>query len=324
MPLPRSLTTSLNAFTLAQPLHILALVLTFLVAGIAVLTVVPLGHTARSNEELPPITQSNPCQIDTPCLQRGQCARIAAVGDTGSGKRAQYAIGKALTTQWRRTPFSHLILLGDNIYPVGDINRFRVSRFERPYRSLLKLPVEIVASLGNHDVPHQQDQLAYFKMPHPHYTKTVGPLSLVMIDSNTFATDPVQQAWAAEAMTQGNPPWRLLAGHHPAFSSGYHGHDPAMTNAITQLARDMQQPLLYLAGHDHNYERIVSGNITQIVSGGGGAPLRDPLQPPMIGSLKRLKVHHFLLLEASDTCLHLQALDAHNDVIDTAVWKKGP
>lgn len=322
MPLSTSLPLKINALLSAKSLFALALRgFIFLVASTTLFLGIPQGRTAPP-KETPPLTQNNPCQINTPCLHAGRCARLAAVGDTGSGRRAQYAIGRALAAQWQHTPFSHLLLLGDNIYPVGDIKRYRVSRFEQPYRDLLKLPVEIVASLGNHDVPHQQDQLAYFKMPHPHYTKAVGPMSLVIIDSNTFATDAVQQAWAAEAMTQGNPPWRVLIGHHPAFSSGHHGNNPAMIDALTTLARRIQQPLLYLAGHDHHYERIQQDQLTQIVSGGGGAPLRDPLQSLGDGSLKRLKVHHFLLLEASDTCLHLQALDAHLDVIDTTVWKK--
>jgi hypothetical protein len=283
----------------------------------------PTGRTlARQPVALAQAPQNNPCHINTPCLRTGQCARVAAVGDTGSGRRAQYAIGRALATQRQRTPFSHLVLLGDNIYPVGDIKRYRVSRFERPYKDLLKMPVTIVASLGNHDMPHQNDQLAYFNMPHPHYIKTVGPLSLVVIDTNTFPTDATQQAWAAEALSQNNPPWPVLVGHHPALSSGHHGSDPGMTTALNALSQKHPHPVLFLAGHDHHYERITSGNLTQIVSGGGGAPLRDIGPTPVAGSLKQLKAHHFLLLEASDTCLHLQALDEHNDVIDSAVWHK--
>jgi hypothetical protein len=66
---------------------------------------------------------------------------------------------------------------------------------------------------------------------------------------------------------------------------------------------------LYLAGHDHDYERFkpVQG-VQYIVSGGGGAYLRN-FNKPLPHSLVRLKAHHFLDFELKGSQLKMQVVD---------------
>ncbi|MBI2059824.1 MAG: metallophosphoesterase [Nitrospirae bacterium] len=63
--------------------------------------------------------------------------------------------------------------------------------------------------------------------------------------------------------------------HKPPFSSGYHGEDSGVKQDLVPLFQKHGVDLVF-NGHDHNYERTKSINgVTYVVSGGGGAPLRD-------------------------------------------------
>ena len=63
--------------------------------------------------------------------------------------------------------------------------------------------------------------------------------------------------------------WKIVALHHPPYSSGRHGS--------TVGAREQLEPILVrrhvdlvLAGHDHHYERThPHQGVTYVVSGGG-------------------------------------------------------
>jgi hypothetical protein len=71
--------------------------------------------------------------------------------------------------------------------------------------------------------------------------------------------------------------------HHPRFSSGQHGNDPAMANILNILYNAGAE--LVVNGHDHNYERFApmrpdgvrddARGIREIIVGTGGASLRS-------------------------------------------------
>lgn len=68
--------------------------------------------------------------------------------------------------------------------------------------------------------------------------------------------------------------WVILAMHEAHYSIGLHGPSGPDSQALAYLAREKGVRLL-LAGHDHNYSRIIADNVTHVVVGIGGHNLRD-------------------------------------------------
>src|SRR5437016_4545444 len=75
---------------------------------------------------------------------------FAAIGDSGDGSKAQYAIAKQMLAYREKTPFDFILMLGDNIYGGGKPKYFK-AEFELPYKDLLAAGVKFYAALGNHD-----------------------------------------------------------------------------------------------------------------------------------------------------------------------------
>jgi hypothetical protein len=102
----------------------------------------------------------------------------------------------------------------------------------------------------------------------------------------------------------------LAYGHHPRFSSGKeHGGSPGVVSLFRAL-RDFHAEL-YLAGHDHDYERFAPMNgdgvadpagVRQFVVGTGGTGLREFDTPQPNSELRighALGVLHLRLTAAS-------------------------
>jgi hypothetical protein len=166
---------------------------------------------------------------------------------------------------------------------------------------------------GNHDVAHTASLTApgriaglrnYFPafrklMPadgaprrlagYPTFAVGYGNTFVVLWDTS-IADDTTQYNWIRgqlEGLDRRRYVNIVMVGHHPAFSSGYHGG--AFVDSQTAVIRARFMPLfrkhhvrLMLAGHEHLFEHWVeryqdaSGaphRLDQIVSGGGGAPL---------------------------------------------------
>jgi hypothetical protein len=79
--------------------------------------------------------------------------RFAVLGDTGTGDKPQYEIGRRLEEYYRRANFTFTIMVGDNIYGSERPQDFQ-KKFEMPYKPLLDAGVTFYAALGNHDDPN--------------------------------------------------------------------------------------------------------------------------------------------------------------------------
>ena len=92
-------------------------------------------------------------------------------GDNGSGLPGQFETAAEMGRAYQAHPFSFALMLGDNIYPDGNTDRFGKSRFLVPYKVLLDNGVQFFPSLGNHDIAghHVKTNMAFFKMPGPYY-----------------------------------------------------------------------------------------------------------------------------------------------------------
>ena len=257
-----------------------------------------------------------------PCQQEGECLSFIAFGDSGSGNSNQMAVAAQMASTYADRPFSYALLLGDNIYDHGDVKQYGEARFNKPYKPLLDAGVRFVVALGNHDVykGFGNDQVAFFNMPGRYYSVAddSGRVEFFVIDSNTFYTEEIQRQWLESALAKSTAQWKIVAGHHPPFTSGAHAGEGDLTKLRNTLVPILIQHNvdMYLAGHDHNYERFKNlAGVQYFVTGGAGAWLRD-FKHPAAGSLVRIKRYHFMRFDIDAKHLHFQAIDKDGSVFD--------
>ncbi len=246
--------------------------------------------------------------------------RFLAVADTGSGDANQRALGEQMALVHRRQPVDLVVLGGDNIYPSGNLAMVEAT-FRQPYAELLQAGVPFHAVLGNHDIrtANGSPQVAYppFGMKGRFYTLRRGPVEFFMLDTNGNADWQRQISWLRTVLARSRAAWKVVVGHHPIYSSGFYGNDPHLGAKLSALMR-RHGVVLYINGHDHNYERSkpIDG-ITYLVVGGGGASLRPVISTPQ--SAKTAMAFSFAEIEASPQELKLWAWDKQGRRIDQAV-----
>jgi len=254
---------------------------------------------------------------------QGDTYRFIAFGDWGAGTPFQRDVAAQVNSLYEKTPFDAALLLGDNIYPVGDIKKFGKVYFTDMYAPLIRGGVNFIVALGNHDEHegHEKDQLGFFRMPGYYYEVHKPKIDFFVLDTNTFAKDQVQQKWLEKVLGKSKAEWKVVLAHHPIYSSGEHGRNIPLQKILEPMLVKNHVDL-YLAGHDHDYERFASiQGVRHIVSGGGGAYLRH-FEKPLPGSLVRVQANHFLKFELTNGELKMWAVDKTGKVIDQAEWRK--
>ena len=104
--------------------------------------------------------------------------------------------------------------------------------------------------------------------------------SQAALDSTASMT--AQKTWLQSALAASDAPWKVVAFHHPPYSSALHGSTPAMQWPFASWGAD-----LVLTGHDHSWERIETGGVTYIVDGLGGAGRYGFRSTTVTGSVAR-------------------------------------
>ncbi|MDP6823663.1 MAG: metallophosphoesterase [Dehalococcoidia bacterium] len=193
--------------------------------------------------------------------------RFAVAGDVGTGSDIEYRTAEVVSDRSGFQAFDGLILLGDNVYPSGDPARLRDTVFE-PFADVLAAGTSLLPVLGNHDVRdgNREGQVAALDMPGPWYEKRFGDAHFFGLDS-TRSTDLQQREWFESAISSSEASWKIVAMHHPPYSSGRRGSDALIRKLYVPLfaAHGIQ---LVLAGHSHDYQRsqVIDG-VTYVVSG---------------------------------------------------------
>ncbi len=207
--------------------------------------------------------------------------RFAAIGDNGSGGRQAMAVAEGMAETYRRQPFGLVALLGDICY-YGNFEDRYDDVFRRPMGPLLDAGVGFELAIGNHDaalrhsdegIQEIEAELRLLGTPSRYYTTTHGPADFFYLDSSVPGVfgpgSSTQWEWLDDTLASSTNQWKIVALHHPLYSSGRHGS--------TLAARERLEPILArhhvdlaLAGHDHHYERShPQQGITYVVSGGG-------------------------------------------------------
>lgn len=268
---------------------------------------------------------------------------ILMIGDWGTAKdfTAQTSVAKAMAAYAKehRLNTGALLLLGDNFYgnfAGGTACPRWEKQFEQMYpRSAFDCPCYAV--LGNHDYEtqpagKQDSQIAYTGQNGTRWTMpakwfrfefpTQNPLvTFLALDSNYYKPDEKKQAltavekaaqlaWLKAELAKPHAPFLITLGHHPIYSNGQHGDTAALVETWEPLFRQ-HKVHLYLCGHDHDLQHIeIADHPTSfVVSGGGGAKVRELKQDPKKRGPYGRDIYGFSHLEVSATALTLRHID---------------
>jgi calcineurin-like phosphoesterase family protein len=195
-------------------------------------------------------------------------ASLVAAGDVGAcNSHGDEATARLLD----RLPGT-IALLGDSVYESGSTDEFRRCFAWARHRSRIR------PAIGNHEygTPGGQGYFSYFHVPQ-WYSYDLGAWHIVVLNSNCSPArgcgpDSPQARWLRADLAAHPTLCTLAYAHHPRFSSGPHGPDRTLT-ALWSILRTHRVDV-YLAGHDHDYERFApKGGVRQFVVGTGGRSL---------------------------------------------------
>ena len=75
-----------------------------------------------------------------------------------------------------------------------------------------------------------------------------------------------QVAWLAAGLESSTADWKIVAGHYPVYSIGYHGPTPSLLHNVKPLLEKHNVPF-FVNGHDHNSQHIVDGSTEYLTCG---------------------------------------------------------
>lgn len=245
----------------------------------------------------------------------GVPVRFLAFGDSGGGGSDQYALLEQMYT----VPYDLIVHTGDLAYDNGTIGQYEDNVFG-VYADILR-NIAMFPAAGNHDYETLQGApfRSVFALPgdsdEKWYSFDWGSVHFVALDTeSSYAT---QAAWLDGDLASTKLPWKIVYLHKPPYSSGTHGSDLALRTTLAPIF-ERHHVQLVLAGHDHDYERIVPQNgVAYLVTGGGGVGTRS------VGSSSFTAfsedVIHFVYGEVAADEMVLHAVDATGAEFDATV-----
>ena len=244
--------------------------------------------------------------------------KFAVIGDTGTGGREQYQIGKLLNDARARFPYAFVTMMGDNMYGGQGPSDF-VRKFETPYKPILDAGVSFYATLGNHDDPAQRFYKPFNMDGKRYYSFRRGDVEFFVLDSTYMA--PIQVAWLKDVLPKSNAKWKIPYMHHPIYSSGEkHGSEEDLRALIEPLFRDNGVDVVF-AGHEHFYERVKPQKGIFYFTEGGSAKLREG--NIRVGSAMTEKGfdtdNSFMLVEIDKDQMFFQTISRAGAVVDSGI-----
>jgi len=204
---------------------------------------------------------------------------FAVIGDYGLEGPAEQDVSQ-LIKSWSPDV---IITTGDNNYPRGSAETMDDNvgqyfhEYIHPYRGFYGEGADqnrFFPSIGNHDWrwPEPGPYLTYFNLPgnERYYDFVWGPVHFFALNSIVHEPDgtaptSTQAQWLKKELQRSRLPWKIVYMHHPPFSSGPHGSTLRMQWPYSSWGASA-----VIAGHDHNYERLMVEGFPYFVNGLGG------------------------------------------------------
>lgn len=241
--------------------------------------------------------------------------RFMAFGDSGGDTSDQHA----LLDQMFEFPYDLILHTGDLAYDDGNLGQYETTVFGVYDQLFSRIP--FFPAAGNHDYNTASGAAfrSVFSLPgssgEKWYSYDWGNVHFVALD--TEASYSEQAAWLEADLAATEQPWKIVYLHRPPYSSGEHGSDTSLRTKLAPVF-ERNHVQLVLAGHDHDYERMIPQNgVNYVVTGGGGIGTR-PVGKSSFTAFSA-EVIHFVYGEIGADKLVLHAIDATGVEFDSLV-----
>jgi 3',5'-cyclic AMP phosphodiesterase CpdA len=248
---------------------------------------------------------------------RPDSVKFAAIGDNGTGERAQYEVADQMTKLQSTFPFDLVIMLGDNMYG-GQRPADFVKKFEEPYRTLLGRRVKFQASLGNHDRPENVSYELYNMNGQRYYTYVRKNVRFFALD--TTLMDRKQLDWLDAGLKDSREDWKICYFHHPLYSNASrHGSSVDLRLLLEPLFVKYGVNVVF-SGHDHVYERLKpQQGIYYFVSGAAGQLRKGNMEPSDQTAASFDQDQSFMLAEVAGDELFFESVSRTGRVVDSGL-----
>ncbi len=253
---------------------------------------------------------------------RRDSLKFAAMGDNGTGDRAQYEVARQMAAWREKLPYEMVIMLGDNMYGSQRPRDF-VLKFETPYKPLLDAGVMFYASLGNHDSQTNRFYKPWNMNGERYYAYSKKNVRFFALDSDYM--DPKQLQWLENELKNAREAWKICYFHHPLYSDGgRHGSEVELRVILEPLFVKYGVDAVY-SGHDHVYERLKpQKGIYYFVSGSAGELRRGDLRRSEMTAAGYDQDQSFMLNEIAGDELYFQVVTRTGRTVDSGTLPRQP
>lgn len=296
-------------------------------------------------------------KADARLTRKDKALHFIVMGDWGrNGADHQRQVATQMGRTANEIGSMFTIATGDNFYPSGVASEWDPLwkySFEDIYTDF-RLQWDWYPVLGNHDYKSNPDaQIKYssisrrWKMPARYYTKTIAingdttqQVLFVFIDTNPLipefyknaeygpnvkTQDSIKQKrWMQKVLSATSPniKWKIVVGHHPMYTGGSRtdGYDTKAIRNTLQPMFDKYKVDVYLAGHEHSLQHMLSaGNTHHIISGAASEKTAVRLIP---NSLFAASEYGFFVFSISGNELLMQSVNDTGKILYTYTIKK--
>ena len=256
--------------------------------------------------------------VDLKLPLKPKSVRFAVIGDSGTGFKQQFEVGRQMADCRQEFPFDSVLMLGDNLY--GDQSPADFQRkFEEPYKTLLDGGVKFYASLGNHDSPNQCFYKPFHMGQKRYYNFKNGAVEFFALDSTYM--DPQQLEWLSKGLQASNSAWKICYFHHPLYSDGkFHGPSRDLRAMLEPIFEKYGVDVVF-SGHEHIYERIKPQHgIYYFVLGSSGQLRPHNIKKASSTLAKGFDLDQtFMLVEIAGDQFYFQTLSRSGKTVDSGV-----
>ncbi|HLJ56319.1 MAG TPA: malectin domain-containing carbohydrate-binding protein [Chthonomonadaceae bacterium] len=271
---------------------------------------------------------------------RCQTVKIADVGDFGLAGQPEADVAN-LIKSWSPTA---VITNGDNNYPSGASSTIDANigqyyhQYIYPYKGKYGAGAKsnlFWPCVGNHDWGDKYPNpsglnpyLSYFTLPNNerYYDFVIGPVHFFSLDSDQNEPDgntvtSKQAVWLKGKLAAATEPWKIVYFHHPPYTSSQFPED-----VTTNMQWPFQQwgASVVIAGHVHNYERIMQNGFPYFINGIGGNPEIADWGTIAQGSVVRYNGDFGAMrITASPTSITFDEITRMGLLVDTLTLTKG-
>ena len=249
-----------------------------------------------------------------------ESVKFAVIGDSGTGEPPQYQLANEMAKRRASFAFDRVLMLGDNIYG-GQAPQDLVSKFAKPYKTLLDAGVRFYASLGNHDSPDHRLYPLFNMGGRLYYSFATKNVRFFALDSNKV--DAKQLAWIEDALKNAREDWKICYFHHPLYSNGgTHGSSVDVRVAFEPLFVAHGVNVVF-SGHDHTYERLVpQKGIHYFVEGASGQLRKGDTRRSATTAVAFDQDLSFMLVEVDGDQLSFQAVSRAGQTVDSGIIRR--